>query len=117
MSTFVAYSLGAVLSVLALAGGLLALWRLIPRQLPVERISDHEMRLSELETIFASFAAQFELEINRSKQKLARAKRALAQERGEDVEEETPPAAPAQPAPSPLDLKAELRRRAFGGNP
>ena len=75
------------------------------------------MRVTELETGFQSFAAQFELEVNRSKQKLARLKRDLARERGEDMEEEEPGRpGPAETAPVlPLDgphLKADLRRKA-----
>lgn len=119
LSTIAAYSLGAIASVLALAGGLLALWRLIPRSMPVERITDHEARLTGLEIAFEGFAAQYALTNTQSKAQIGKLRRALARERGEDEEDipaEQHLAAP-QPVPAqPLDLKAELRRRAgIGG--
>lgn len=117
MLTIAIYSLGAVIGVLALAGGLLALWRLIPRPQSSIDFSDLRIRVAELETAFAGFADQYELSYVRNAAKLGKLRRALAKERGEDIEEpEDEP--PPQPAPTLVEQpsKAELRRRAgLGG--
>lgn len=111
------YSLGSIAALLALSGGLLAFWRMIPRDLPSAELTSLRGRVSELETVFAGFADQYELSFVRNAAKLGKLRRALAKERGEDVEEEADvqPQTPATTIPEPPS-KDTLRRIAFGGN-
>lgn len=111
----VAYSLLAVAGVLALVGGLTAIWRLTPRHAPSKQALEALQRVETLDIVFQGFADQYELSVNRNAQKIRRLRRSLAQERGEDEEDEPVPS-PQPTAPAPVQtLKDELRRRAFSG--
>jgi len=114
MSTIAIYTLLAVVGVLALTGGLVAIWRLIPRHSPSAQALAALERVGVLETIFTGFADQFELSVNRNSQKVRRLRKALAQERGEEEEEDVHTVA-AAPSPQLVETKDELRRRVNAG--
>lgn len=115
MWQFMAYGVGAVIGVLVLMGGLLALRAYIPAPTPTQDTTAAHRRLDDLEVVFESFRAQYELENNRSSAKLRKLRRQLARERGEDVDDEPAPEPSIAPAPVPagVETKAQLRARAF----
>ena len=109
MSTIAFYSLGSFGAVLALAG---AFWvgRLLSRPYPdAKAVREALARQEELEIIFQTFAAQFELTINRDQAKLGKLRRALARERGEEEEEPEPETVPDRQVTDFPNTKAALR--------
>lgn len=115
MWQIVLYGVGAITGVLAFIGGLLALRAYIPAPTPTQDTTAAHRRLDDLEVVFESFRAQYELENNRSSAKLRKLRRQLARERGEDVDDE--PEARATPEQTtqaaPFETKEQLRARAF----
>lgn len=111
MIDIVLYSLIALAGSLGLAGGLLAIYRLTPRTPASEDAIAAHRRLDDMEVVFESFRAQYELENTRSLAKLGKLRRALARERGEE-EEEVIDVIPTVPVhPEVRQSKAELRAR------
>lgn len=109
------FGVGTIIGVLAFIGGLLALRAYIPAPTPTQDTTAAHRRLDDLEVVFESFRAQYELENNRSSAKLRKLRRQLARERGEDVDDDpvTEPLADRAGEGPVLETKAQLRTRAF----
>lgn len=113
------YSLGALSGVLSAAGAFWLFQRVTLRPLDQQSLRDALADLAELKLTFAGFADQYELTYIRNAAKLGKLRRALAKERGEDIEdpEEASGQVPADLAAAAVEMidpndKATLWARA-----